>query len=231
MRTASRREFVGLVGAASLHAASVKPELILHNATIHTMDPANPRAEALAISGGRFLAVGTKGEIENVAPAGVRKIDLAGRTVVPGFIDAHLHTASSGLRHLKEVSCDLRSIPAIQGAIRQRAAQTPPGQWVVGFMYDDTKTAEGRALTIADLHAAAPNHPVIVTHRGGHTSWVNSRALAIADVNQKTPDPPGGKFERGPDGKLTGRWRPQLRPSAPRFARPPRAPSDSRESR
>jgi len=73
---------------------------------------------------------------------------------------------------LKEVSCDLRSIPAIQGAIRQRAAQTPPGQWVVGFMYDDTKTAEGRALTIADLHAAAPNHPVIVTHRGGHTSWV-----------------------------------------------------------
>jgi predicted amidohydrolase YtcJ len=149
--------------------------------------------------------VGTKGEIENVAPAGVRKIDLAGRTVVPGFIDAHLHTASSGLRHLKEVSGDLRSIPAIQGAIRPRAAQTPPGQWVVGFMYDDTKTAEGRALTIADLDAAAPNHPVIVAHRGGHTSWVNWRALAIADVNEKTPDPPGGKFERGPDGKLTGR--------------------------
>ena len=73
----------------------------------------------------------------------MKRVDLGGRTVVPGFIDAHLHTASSGLRHLKEVNCDLRSIAAIQAAIRERASKTPPGQWVVGFMYDDTKTSEG----------------------------------------------------------------------------------------
>jgi predicted amidohydrolase YtcJ len=124
----------------------------------------------------------------------VTRVDLGDCTVTPGFVDAHLHTASSGLRHLKDVNADLRSIASIQSAIRERAARTPPGQWVVGFMYDDTKTAEGRPLSRADLDAAAPQHPVIVNHRGGHTSYVNSRALQIADVNEKTPDPEGGKF-------------------------------------
>src|SRR5258706_2354548 len=200
----SRRQFLGALGAATLRAATVKPDLILVNGNIYTMDPANPRAEAVAIAGGRFFAMGTNQEIGNLS-VGVTKIDLGGRTVVPGFIDAHLHTASSGLRHLKEVNCDLRSISAIQTALRERAAKTPPGQWVVGFMYDDTKTAEGRPLTKADLDAAVPDHPVLVNHRGGHTSYVNSRALAVADVNEKTPDPEGGKFDRGADGKLTGR--------------------------
>jgi len=201
----SRREWLGLLGAASLRAASTRPELILVNGNIHTMDPASPHAQAVAITGGRFFAVGTNQEIGNLPSAGVTRVDLGGRTVVPGFIDAHLHTASSGLRHLKDVNCNLRSIGAITAAIHERAARTPPGQWVVGFMYDDTKTDEGRPLTRADLDAAAPNHPVIVNHRGGHTSYVNSRAMQIADVNEKTPDPEGGKFERGPGGALTGR--------------------------
>jgi len=200
-----RREFLGLLGAASVRAASLQPELILVNGNIHTMDPASPHAQAVAIAGGRFIAAGTNDEIGNLPSAGVKRVDLEGHTVVPGFIDAHLHTASSGLRHLKEVNCDLRSISAIQAALRERAAKTPPGGWVIGFMYDDTKTSEGRPLTKADLDAAAPKHPIIVNHRGGHTSYVNSRALEIADVNDKTPDPEGGKFERGPDGKLTGR--------------------------
>ena len=205
----TRRQFVGLIGAAScmhkLRAGVVKPELILTNGNIHTMDPAMPRAQAVAISGGRFFAVGTNDEIANLPSAGVTKIDLGGKTVLPGFIDAHLHTASSGLRHLKEVNCDLRSISAIQNALRDRAAKTPPGKWVVGFMYDDTKTAEGRPLTKADLDAVSTTHPILVNHRGGHTSYVNSRAMQIADINEKTPDPEGGKFQRGSDGKLTGR--------------------------
>jgi hypothetical protein len=201
----SRRAFLaGLGAAAAVRAAGVRPELLLVNGNIHTMDPATPHAEAIAIAGGRFLAVGTNAEIAAMPAAGVPRVDLGGRTVVPGFIDAHLHTASSGLLHLKQVNCDLRSIAAIQAAIKERAAKTPPGQWVLGFMYDDTKTAEGRPLTKADLDAAAPGHPVMITHRGGHTSYVNSRAYAIADVNEATPDPEGGKFERA-SGKLTGR--------------------------
>lgn len=201
----TRRQLLGLAGAAALRAGSIRPDLILTNGNVHTMDPANPHAEAIAIAGGRFFAAGSNDEIKNLSTSGVTRVDLAGSTVVPGFIDAHLHTASSGLRHLKDVNADLRSIPAIQAAIRERAAKTPPGQWIVGFMYDDTKTAEGRPLTRADLDAAAPNHPVIINHRGGHTSYVNSRAMEVADVNEKTPDPEGGKFERALDGRLTGR--------------------------
>jgi len=200
----SRRTFIGALGAASLRGATVKPELILFNGDIRTMDAANPRAQAVAIVDGRFFAVGSNDEVANLA-TGVRRVDLGGKTVYPGFIDAHLHTASSGLLHLKQVNCDLRSISAIQAALRERAAKTPPGQWVVGFMYDDTKTSEGRPLTKADLDAASLDHPIMVVHRGGHTTYVNSRAMNIADVNEKTPDPEGGKFERGEDGKLTGR--------------------------
>ena len=200
----SRRGFLGMLSAASLRATGARPDLLLVNGNIHTMDPANPHADAIAIAGGRFFAVGTLSEISALPTAGVRRIDLGGRTVVPGFIDAHLHTASSGLLHLKQVNCDLRSIAAIQAAIRERAAKTPPGEWVLGFMYDDTKTSEGRPLTKADLDAAAPGHPVMITHRGGHTSYVNSRAYTLADVNEATPDPEGGKFERS-GGKLNGR--------------------------
>jgi predicted amidohydrolase YtcJ len=201
----TRRAFLAALGAAGLHADSLKPDLILVNGNIRTMVPANPLAEAVAIVDGRFFAVGTNSEIGGLSTARAKRIDLGGRTVVPGFIDAHMHAASSGLEHLKEVSCDLRSIAAIQAALRERATKTPAGQWVLGFMYDDTKTLEGRPLTKADLDAAVPDHPVLVHHRGGHTSYINSRGFEIADVNEKTPDPEGGRFERGPDGKLTGR--------------------------
>ncbi|MBI3695916.1 MAG: amidohydrolase, partial [Acidobacteria bacterium] len=157
-----------------------------------------------AIAGGRFLAVGSNDDVRNLATARTRRVNLEGKTVTPGFIDAHTHPASSGRRHLREVDCDLRSIKEIQEAIRKRASETPRGQWVVGFKYDDTKTAEGRPLNRRDLDTAAPNHPVYINHRGGHGSYVNSLALGRADVNDKTPDPPGGKFDHDAQGHLTG---------------------------
>jgi hypothetical protein len=125
--------------------------------------------------------------------------------VVPGFIDAHTHICYSGIRHLKQVDCDLRSIAEIQNAIRTRAAKVAPGTWVVGFKYDDTKTSEGRKLTREDLDAAAPAHPVFIGHRGGHTAYVNSLALKTAGVTEKTPDPAGGHYDRDAGtGRLTG---------------------------
>jgi len=104
------------------------------------------------------------------------------------------------------VNCDLPSIAAIQAALRERAARTPPGQWVYGTKYDDTKGAEGRMLTRADLDAAVPDRPTAVAHRGGHTTFYNSAAFRLAHIDEKTPDPTGGKFDRDPaTGKLTGR--------------------------
>jgi predicted amidohydrolase YtcJ len=203
----SRREFLGQVGAAAILPRFLPdaPELVLHNGRILTMNPAQPTAQAIAVAGGRILAVGSDDDILGFARPGTRRVDLGGQRVVPGFNDAHSHPASAGLQHLRAVDCDLRSIPAIQQAIRERAARTAPGQWVLGFKYDDTKTAEGRYLTIADLDAAATAHPVYVVHRGGHTAYVNSMALRLAGVTDQSPDPQGGRYERDAGGRLTGR--------------------------
>jgi predicted amidohydrolase YtcJ len=104
------------------------------------------------------------------------------------------------------VDCDLRSISAIQAALRERAAKTPPGEWVLGFKYDDTKTDEGRPLSVADLDAAVPDHPVNIQHRGGHTTYSNSLAFRKASIDEKTPDPPGGKIDHDPaTGRPSGR--------------------------
>jgi predicted amidohydrolase YtcJ len=183
-----------------------KPELILHGGNIYTVNAKEPRAQAIAIARGRILAVGSDAEILNLASAAVKKIDLGGKTVLPGFIDAHSHPAQAGVMHLRMVDCDLRSIAEIQAALRERAAKTPAGEWVLGFKYDDTKTSDGRPLKIEDLTEAVPNHPVQVEHRGGHTAYCNAMALAKAGIDEKTPDPPGGKIDHDPaTGKLSGR--------------------------
>lgn len=208
--SATRRTF--LTGISALAASSLfaldrtEPELILYNGEFWTVNPRAPRAQAVAIAGGRFLAVGSDDEVLALATGSAKKVDLGGKRVLPGFIDAHSHPAQAGLSHLRQVDCDLRSLSAILAALRERAASTPKGAWVMGFKYDDTKTAEGRPLTLADLDAAVPDHPVIVVHRGGHTAWVNSLAFQLAKVDDKTPDPPGGRFEHdAATGKLSGR--------------------------
>ena len=204
----SRRQFLSTLGGMAalplLSFGQTTPDLILHNGDIFTVDSSNPRARAVAIADGRFLAVGTDAEILRLATGRTRKIDLGKKTVLPGFIDAHSHPGYSGVRHLKEVDCDLRSIDQIKQAIRQRAAGTAPGQWVLGFKYDDTKTSDGRPLHMKDLDEASPNHPVLITHRGGHTGYGNSLAFKAAGVTEGTPDPQGGSYARDASGKLTG---------------------------
>src|SRR4029453_2273283 len=142
-------------------------ELVLHNGSFFTVDERQPRARAGAIVGGRFVAVGSDDEVLNLASAATKKIDLGGRTVLPGFIDAHSHPASAGYAHLKKVDCDLRSIDAIVKALAAKAAKTKPGDWVLGFKYDDTKTAEGRPLRREDLDGGSTAPPGLAEHPGG----------------------------------------------------------------
>ena len=202
----SRRNFLATLGAFALMPLErVQPELVLYNGNFWTVDSGNPRAEAVAISGGRFLAVGSNDEVLNIAGSRTRKVDLGGKRALPGFVDAHSHPASSGRSHLRQVDCDRRSIKAIQGALRERAAKTLAGEWVLGFKYDDTKTSDGRKLIFKDLDEAVPDHPVLITHRGGHESFVNSAALKAAGVDDTATDPPGGKYDRDAAGHLTGR--------------------------
>jgi predicted amidohydrolase YtcJ len=203
----NRREFLGTLAAFSLFPLEQqRPDFILHSATIHTVDPKQPLGQAIAISGDRILAVGSNDDVLHLATPATKKIDLSTKTVLPGFVDAHSHPAEAGLAHLRMVDCDLRSIAAIQAALRERAAKTPAGDWVLGFKYDDTKTSDGRPLSIADLDAAVPGHPVHIEHRGGHTSYCNFLAFQKAGITDQTPDPPGGKIDHDPaTGKLSGR--------------------------
>lgn len=199
----SRRTFLAGLGAfAFLPLARLEPELILYNGNLWTANDRMPRAEAVAISGGRFLAVGSNDEVLSLAAGLSRKIDLGGKTVVPGFNDAHAHPCESGVAHLRMVACDMDSIEQIQAALRERGQKTAHDSWVLGFLYDDGKTP--RPLSRQDLDAAVPDHPVLVRHRGGHTIFVNSAALRLAGVDEKTPDPPGGRFEHDAAGHLTG---------------------------
>jgi predicted amidohydrolase YtcJ len=150
------------------------------------------------------MAVGSDADIANLRGPNTEVINAAGMTVVPGFIDTHNHPFYSGTRHLKQVDLSVRSIAGIKSALQERAQNTPPGQWVQGFLYDDTKLEDGRPLTRVDLDDAVPDHPVSVTHRGGHTGVYNSKAFEVAGITIDTPDPVGGKFYRE-NGELTGR--------------------------
>ncbi|MEZ5040437.1 MAG: amidohydrolase [Saprospiraceae bacterium] len=206
MKTFSRRQFLSYApGIAALpFFLWQKPELILYNGNFITVDPTLPRAEAVAISHSRFVAVGTNAEIRALAGPSTRLVDLEGKTITPGFIDAHSHPGSAGRSHLFNVDCDLRSIEEIKKAIKERAAKTPKGEAIQGFKYDDTKTKEGRFLHRRDLDEAAPNHPVVIQHRGGHSMYVNTLALQGAGIEDTTPNPEGGEFVKE-NGKLNGR--------------------------
>jgi predicted amidohydrolase YtcJ len=210
-----RRHFIthaGLVGtgtamlpAAMLHAADsagpLRVDLLIRNAHIYTMDGHRPRAEAIAIMGNRILAVGSNEDLNFLERPGTRLIDAAGATITPGFIDAHSHP--DGANEVTGADVNLGSIAEIKQAMRLQAAQTPPGQWVVGNKYDDTKMSDERPVTRADLDEAVPLQPAIVRHRGGHTAVVNSRGLEMAGITRDTPDPEGGHFGRK-NGELTG---------------------------
>ena len=201
----SRRQFLGSVAVLPLLSFDqTEPDSILHNANVFTVDPKAPNAQAIAIAGDKILAVGSDAEILRLATGRTKKVDIGKKTVLPGFIDAHSHPGSSGFQHLRSVDCDLRSIKEIQNAIRLRAANTPAGNWILGFKFDDTKTNEGRPLTMADLDEAAPNHPVMIQHRGGHTGYGNSLAFSLAGITESTVNPQGGQFEHNANGKLTG---------------------------
>lgn len=191
-----------------------KAEIVIRNANIITMARYQPRAEALAIRHGRFIAVGDNDSVADLvgwfsrrgpATLPTRVLDLQGKTVVPGFIDAHIHVLNSGIRHVMAADCDLPTIALIQNALRERVETTPPCQWVQGFKFDDTKTVENRFLYRGDLDAVSTLHPIMVAHRAGHIYYLNSRALEVAGFSRETPDPPGGRLGRDPaTGDLNG---------------------------
>lgn len=183
----------------------MKADLAVVNANIITVDRNMPRAQALAVWGDRFACVGRNDEVRHFIGRDTEVLDLKGKTVVPGFIDAHTHVLSSGILHVTAVDCSLNSIAEIKNALRERASVTPRGEWVQGFKYDDTKTTEGRKISRQDLDEVSTEHPIFLMHRGLHTFFLNSKALELAGIGEDSVPPAGGKYERDPAaGRLNG---------------------------
>jgi predicted amidohydrolase YtcJ len=214
----TRRGVLGSGGALALAGLSPRamaaildpaPTRIFRNARIHTLDPALHAADAIAIAGSRIVGVGTWAELKTLATPRTEVVDLGGQTIVPGFNDAHLHAVGEMLLNAVLVGnpfeVEFFTIDRIVTLLKERAAQTPPGALVAGEFYDDTKIKDGRPVVMADLDRVSTAHPVIITHRGGHTYVVNSAAFRLAGITRDTPDPFGGTYDRDANGNLTGR--------------------------
>lgn len=173
-------------------------DLLLTNAHALTLDHARPRADAIAVSGGRIAWVGDCGGSPPILPSHTQVIDCGGQTIVPGFIDAHCHILAYASA-LMAVDCStpaVSSINDIVDAIRQRAQSTPRGDWIRAVSYREFDLQERRHPTRRDLDAAAPNHPVRLNHRSGHACVLNSLALQRISIHTATEEPPGGTIAR-----------------------------------
>jgi predicted amidohydrolase YtcJ len=178
---------------------------IFFNGTLLTQDPALPRAEALAVRSGRIEAVGSRVDVENLAGPRTKRIDLEGRTLLPGFNDSHVHVWKVG--QILTGILDLRSLKSLEelnALLRRRDRELPEGAWLLGRGYNEERLAEGRQPTRWDLDGAAPRRPVALTRTCGHMIVGNSRALALAGVGRETPAPPGGAIARDASGEPTG---------------------------
>ncbi|MVO90555.1 amidohydrolase family protein [Streptomyces sp. p1417] len=188
-------------------------DLIMTGGDVLTVDDAFSVAQAVAVRAGRILAVGSDAEITALAGPGTRVVDLAGRTVLPGINDSHLHAAAWALTR-PPFALDLghpavESIADITEAVRKAAAGTPDGEWITGLGWDVGYLAECLADPVrrpnrADLDTAAPDHPVCLTDFSGHMVWVNSRALELAGVGPGTEPPAGGVIDTDAEGAPTG---------------------------
>lgn len=170
------------------------------NGSIHTGDAAGTVVDGLACERGRVTATGSARDL----PAHGETIDLRGRTVLPGLIDAHGHLTGYAAARLSVNLAGARSPDEAAARVAQRAAERPPGEWVSGRGWDQTTWPGAAFPNRAPLDAAAPRNPVMLTRIDGHAQWVNGAALAAAGITDATPDPPGGRILRDAEGHATG---------------------------
>ena len=181
------------------------------NARVLTLESGQPTAEAVAVGGDSILAVGSHREVAAYKGPRSETLDCRGLTLLPGFVDSHCHLLAMAAA-LTGVDCSPAqehspgySIESLIQAVRRRSQETPKGNWIRGFGYDELVLKEGRHPTRWDLDRAAPEHPVRLDHRTGHAVVLNSRGLARAGINSDTADPPEGVIERDPlSGEITG---------------------------
>jgi predicted amidohydrolase YtcJ len=214
-----------LIGV-SLGAQTPNADIVLTNGKIITVDASDRIAQAVAIAGGKIIAVGTNADIVKLAGPKTQRIDLKGHALTPGLIDAHAHFNWGGAERLYELDLSYpgtKTIPQVRAKLAERVAQSKPEAWIQGVEWDGGKLEEKRNLSAKDLDPVTPKNPVYLNHATGHFGVANSLALQMANITKDTKDPPGGTIDRYPNGEPTG----ILKESAQGLVRrliPPRTP-------
>lgn len=195
-----------MIATLSGHAQNkAAPTIIIVNATIHTMNPQQPTAEAVAIYGNRIVAVGTTKEIKKLTGAGTRTIDARKQLILPGFNDSHVHFLSGGFQLSSVDLRDADSPEEFAERIRRFAEKLPSGRWITGGDWDHERWTNAPLPTKELIDRFTPNTPVFVSRLDGHMALANSLALKLAGVTRQTIDPPGGLIVRDPrSGEPTG---------------------------
>lgn len=219
---ASRRDFLKYMGIATTSAfaeaalASVSgpafaqsgepADVVFWDGSVLTMNAAAPRAEALAIRGDRILAVGSKADIQALSGPKTRIVDLKGRTVMPGFVEPHMHSTFVALDDWINVSpIIIANFTDVWAKLRDGVSKAKEGEWVRAQQFDPSITQGAKIPTLADLDELAPNNPFFMQESNGHIAYANSVALKLVGITRDRPDPSGARFVRDANGDLTGR--------------------------
>jgi predicted amidohydrolase YtcJ len=200
---------LALALAALACGAPPAGKTVYRGGSVITLDAENRVVEALGVEGDRIGAAGTEEQVLRWAGDEARSVELAGRALLPGFVDAHGHYPGAGIYvHAADLNAPpigaVRTLDDLVARLSERAAGVEPGEWVIGMSYDDTLLAEARHPTREDLDRVSTEHPVGAVHVSGHLAAVSTRGLAALGIDRASADPPGGRIRRGPDGEPSG---------------------------
>ena len=169
-------------------------ETVFINGNIYTVNERQPRAEAIAVKGGRIVFVGSNADAKKFQESSTHVVDLAGKTVVPGLTDSHCHIFGIGAREMNLNLEGTDTLEAFLARVKERVDKTEPGKWVTGRGWIETFWKPPQFPTRADLDKIAPDNPVFLTRADGHAAIANSAALKIAGIDKNTPNPFGGEI-------------------------------------
>ena len=206
VRIASLVTLFGIFTSLALLAAQSQPaaDLIIRNAKIWTVDKTDPTAQAVAVLNGRIVAVGSNDEVEAWRGPRTRVVDAAGKLLLPGFNDSHVHFVDGGLSLDSVQLNDAASAAEFARRIGEQAKKTPRGEWVTSGDWDETKWTPAAMPTKDLIDPLTPDTPVFVSRYDGHMALANSVTLRLAGITAQTPDPPGGVIVHDAQGNPTG---------------------------
>jgi predicted amidohydrolase YtcJ len=184
--------------------SQARAEMALINGKIVTVNATDAIVQAVAMSGGKIVAVGTNAQIQAHIGPETRVVDLHGKTATPGLIDTHVHFSEAAQLYTVDLSENVKGMADVLRLVGDKVKTVKPGEWVSGRGWDEGKLDERRYITAADLDKVSPNNPVWLTHTTSHYGVANSAALKLAGITKDTPNPPAGTIDKDGSGNPTG---------------------------